>query len=173
MTRFARVVVPVVPMHVVHRGNRRGEVFLDDADRLSYLDQLTLRCERHGVELWAYCLMTNHVHLLVVPHHRHSLARVIATTHQRHADRLNRRREQSGHLWQNRYFSTVLDQRHLWTAVRYIERNPVRGGLVARAEDYRWSSAVAHCTRRGDPYLSPARPFPGPIEDWRAWLLEN
>src|SRR5689334_22954899 len=108
MSRYARVVLPGLPMHVVHRGNRRGAVFVDDADRVSYLDQFASRCERHGLELWAYCLMTNHVHLVVVPKRRDAVARAIRGTHQRHAVRINTKRQQTGHLWQNRFYSTVL-----------------------------------------------------------------
>ncbi len=145
-------------------------MFLDDADRSSYLESLVVGSSRYQVELWAYCLMTNHVHLLVVPRRKLSLARVIRATHQRHSVRLNRRMDQTGHLWENRYYSTVLDERHLWAAVRYIERNPVRAGMVERAELYAWSSARAHCSAVSNPYLSASRPFPGPIENWSGWL---
>jgi putative transposase len=170
MSRFARIVLSDVPVHVVHRGNRRSPVFLEDADRSSYLEHLMVACNKYQVDLWAYCLMTNHVHLLVVPRRRLALARTIRAAHQGHALRLNRRMEQTGHLWENRYYSTVLDERHLWAAVRYIERNPVRAGMVECAELYSWSSARAHCGGGPDPYLSGARPFPGPVENWSEWL---
>jgi len=117
--------------------------------------------------------MTNHVHLVVLPHERRALARVIGVAHQRHAARLNRRADRTGHLWQSRYFSTLLDEHHLWAAVRYIERNPVRAGLVAKAELYPWSSARAHCLGRANPFLSPSRPFPGPVENWATWLEQD
>jgi putative transposase len=159
-------------MHVVHRGNHRSSVFVDDADRVSYLENLVVGCTRYELELWAYCLMTNHVHLLVVPRRKLSLARVIRATHQQHAVRVNRRMNREGHLWQNRYYSTALDDRHLWTAVRYIERNPVRAGLVDRAETYAWSSARTHCLGETSPYLSASRPFPGPVLNWSTWLEE-
>jgi putative transposase len=116
--------------------------------------------------------MANHIHLLVVPHHKESVAKVIAGVHRSHSERVNRRLDRTGHLWQNRYFSTALDEHHLWAAVRYIERNPVRAGIVGRAEDYRWSSARAHCGISFDPHLSPASPFPGRVSNWREWLAE-
>lgn len=122
------------------------------------------------MEVWAYCLMTNHIHLLVVAGRSDSLATAIGRTHGRFAQWQNKRNRWSGHLWANRFYSSPLDEQHLWTAVKYIERNPVRAGMVARAEDYEWSSARSHAFGRGDTLLSPSRPFPGAIDDWGTWL---
>jgi len=157
----------------VHRGNRQQAVFADDFDRASYLQTVDRYAARFGLELWAYCLMTNHVHWIVLPRERTSLAKTIAASHRAHATQFNRRGGWRGHLWANRYFSTVLDERHLWSAVRYVERNPVRAGLVRRAEDYPWSSAPAHCERRFDAILAPTRPFPGVMERWAEWLRDE
>ena len=170
MPRTARVVVPGLPYHVTHRGNRRGDVFLSPGDREDYLRVLARVGERHGLELWAYCLMTNHVHLVVRPSGRDSLARTIGEVHGLHARNLHRANGWDGHLWANRYFSAPLDNAHLWAAVRYVERNPVRAGLVESAEDYAWSSARAHCGLAPDGPLSPRRPFPGIRADWNRWL---
>jgi putative transposase len=167
------VVLAGVPLHVVHRGNRQQAVFADDFDRTCYLQTVGRYAARFGLELWAYCLMTNHVHWIVQPRERSSLARTIASSHREHAVAVNRRGGWRGHLWANRHFSTVLDERHLWSAVRYVERNPVRAGLVRRAEDYPWSSAAAHCERRFDPILAPTRPFPGVMERWADWLRDD
>ncbi len=170
MARTARFVVPGLPHHVTHRGNRRGEVFFSDADRESYLRRLARCADRYGLEIWAYCLMTNHVHLIVRPERPDSLARTIGDTHGQHARRIHRREGWSGHLWANRYYSAALGPGHLWAAVRYVERNPVRAEVAAFAEEYPWSSARAHCGLAPDGPLAPGRPFPGPIADWRAWL---
>ena len=125
------------------------------------------------MEVWAYCLMTNHVHLLVVGHRPDSLASAIGRTHMRFARWTNRRQGWSGHLWANRFFSTPLDEHHLWQAVRYVELNPVRAGIVERAEDYPWSSARAHCFGTDDALLADSRPFPGPIAHWSSWLAQG
>jgi len=145
-------------------------VFFSDADREAYLRRLAHCGGRHGLEIWAYCLMTNHVHLIVRPAGPDSLARAIGEAHGHYARLVHRREGWSGHLWANRYYSAALGPGHLWSAVRYVERNPVRAGLAELSEDYPWSSARAHCGLAPAGVLAPARPFPGPISDWRAWL---
>lgn len=162
--------MPGLSYHVTHRGNRRGLVFLSDEDRDAYLRRLARAGDRHGLELWAYCLMPNHVHLVVRAARQDSLARTIGEVHGQHARVLHRREGWDGHLWANRYYAAALGPDRLWAAVRYVERNPVRAGLAARAEDFRWSSARAHCGLAPSAPLSPRRPFPGPILDWRSWL---
>lgn len=170
MPRTARIVVPGLPYHVTHRGNRRGEVFFSAEDRHDYLRRLARAGQRHGLEFWSYCLMTNHVHLVVRPAGRESLARTIGEVHGRHALVLHRAHGWDGHLWASRFYSTPLDSTSLWAAVRYVERNPVRAGLVESAETYPWSSARAHCGLVFDSLLSPQRPFPGMVSNWKAWL---
>ena len=173
MGRVARAVVAGCPHHVTQRGNRRGDVFEVDEDREAYLALLGQYMAKHGVSLWAYCLMTNHVHLIVVPEEEQSLSRALRDAHTVYAMRFNRRTKLSGHVWQGRFYSCPLDDAHLWAAVRYVERNPVRAGLVERAEEYRWSSAPAHCGLRHDGILAKGFPPEGAIEDWRAWLREE
>jgi putative transposase len=173
MPRRARIAIPGLPHHVTHRGNRGGETFFSDGDRDSYLRRLLCAGAHLGLELWAYCLMTNHVHLIVRPARRDSLAHTIRQVHGQHARVINRAQSWSGHLWANRYYSTPLGPEHLWAAVRYVESNPVRAGLVRVAEDYPWSSARSHCGLAPDGPLSPERPFPGPYVDWAAWLARG
>ena len=173
MPRMARVVVPRAPHHVTQRGNRREDVFLCDADRRRYLSLLREYSAEHGLAVAAYCLMTNHVHLVAVPAEESSLAGTLKPVHLRYAQELNRRLGQRGVLWQGRFYSCPMDDPHAWAAVRYVERNPVRAGLVRRAEDYRWSSAPAHCGRRKDPLLAPEIGFFDQIDDWSAWLAEE
>ncbi|MFQ5808338.1 MAG: transposase [Armatimonadota bacterium] len=164
------MVVPGVAHHVTQRGNREADVFLSPADHHAYVEKLGVAAGRHGMDVWAYCLMTNHVHLIAVPQTPLSLAHALRDAHTAYALRLNRQLGTTGHVWQGRFFSCVLDDTHLWTAVRYVERNPVRAGIVARAEDYAWSSAAAHCGLRHDPLLSPHFPPSDVVMDWADWL---
>ncbi len=142
--RIARVVIPGVWHHVTQRGNRRQDVFFQDADRRQYLELLRRYCTRYGVRVTGYCLMTNHVHILAVPSGETSLARAFGQTHHDYARWLNMTRGDSGHLWQNRYFSCPMGEDYQWEALRYVELNPVRAGLVTAAEAWPWSSAAAH-----------------------------
>jgi putative transposase len=173
MSRVARVVVPGFPHHVTQRGNRRSDVFEVDADREAYLRFLKKYAARHGLAVWAYCLMNNHVHLVVVPTREESLGLALRDTHTVYAMYFNARTELDGHLWQGRFYSCPMDDSHLWAAVRYVERNPVRAGLVDRSEDYRWSSAAAHCGLQRDPLLSGDFPPAGVVENWSEWLSDK
>lgn len=170
MARLARVVLPGLPYHVTHRGNRKQDVFFRVKDRRTYKRWLGEYSERYGLEVWSYCLMTNHVHLLVVSREGDSLANAIGRTHGRFAQWQNKRNKWSGHLWANRFYSTPLDQEHLWAAVKYVELNPIRAGLVEQAEDYEWSSARCHACDCTDKLLAPTRPFPGKVKNWSDWL---
>ena len=144
MPRRARVVIPGVPHHVTQRGNNRQPVFDSPDDRRRYLELLGRHAERCGARLLAYCLMTNHVHLIAVPDRETSLTQALGRTHSEYALALNRAQGRSGHIWQNRYFSCALSASHLWSAVRYVELNPVRAGLATAAWEWPWSSARAH-----------------------------
>ena len=168
--RLARIVAPGFPHHITQRGNRHADVFFEPSDRQMYLSLLRRYSGKHGLSIWAYCLMTNHVHVVAVPQAADSLARTLRDAHQAYAVYQNRRQDQNGHLWQGRFFSCVLDDLHQWAAVRYVEQNPVRAGLVERCEDYEWSSAAAHCGLRADPLLARDFPPPGLIDDWAGWL---
>ena len=174
MARFARVVLAGLPYHITHRGNRRDDVFFTPEDRDVYRAWLKEYAVQYGLDIWAYGLMTTHVHLLGVPQRETALAEAVGRAHMRYARWANRQQRWWGHLWANRFYSTPLDEEHLWAAVKYIERNPVRAGLVARAEDYPWSSARAHALGIDDPLLAPDRPFPGPVTTagWSAYLAE-
>lgn len=146
MSRIPRVVVPDVPHHVTQRGNGHQAVFFRPEDQRLYLDLLRRYSQRFELRLWAWCLMPNHVHLVVVPGREDSLARALGRTHADYAHYVNIHRQSCGHLWQARFFSCPLDGAHLWNAIAYVERNPVRAGIADWAGDYRWSSARAHLT---------------------------
>ncbi|MDM8546292.1 transposase [Candidatus Venteria ishoeyi] len=176
MPRIARTVFAELPHHIIQRGNRRGNVFFTDEDRDVYLEWLQEYCQKHEVEILAYCLMTNHVHLVAAPKTESGLQRVFKPIHMRYAQYINRQYGWSGHLWQGRFFSSPLDEAYLWFCVRYVERNPVRAGMVERAEDYLWSSAAAHCGLRDDALLTTdsihCKVFED-ISDYSAWLGED
>lgn len=121
MPRLPRAVFAGYPHHITQRGNRRESVFFDDGDRLVYLAWLKEYADLHQVEVLAYCLMTNHVHLIAVPTTDDGLQQTLKPLHMRYAQRLNRQRQWSGHVWQGRFFSSPLDDAYLWTALRYVE----------------------------------------------------
>ena len=145
---MARVVAVGAPHHVTQRGNNRQPVFFSDLDRRFYMTLLRHHAACHGLRVLGWCLMTNHVHLVGVPEHASSLARALGRAHYEYTIYLNRGRKRSGHLWQNRFFSTPLDRDHTRVALRYVDLNPVRAGLVKQAVEHEWSSAVAHVEGR-------------------------
>jgi putative transposase len=172
MARLARAVAPGVPHHVTQRGNRRQPVFFDDGDYRRYRDNMHLACADAGVAVWAYCLMPNHVHLIVVPPAQDSLALALGEAHRRYSTEVNRRQGWTGYLWQGRFASCALDDAHLLAAARYIELNPVRARLADRPEAWRWSSARAHLRRRDDKLVQ-VRPLLDAVPDWRRFLAEH
>jgi len=155
---MARFVAAGVPHHITQRGNAQQNVFDDSADRRIYLNLLHRYAAEHQLGIWAWCLMTNHVHLLAVPKTGSSLANALGHSHRDYARYHNTRSGKSGHLWQARYYSCPVDTPGVCTVMAYIERNPVRAGLVELAEDYPWSSAVAHVTNRDESGLLDAAP---------------
>jgi putative transposase len=132
---------------VTQRGNNRQDVFFTDEDRRVFLALLKEQAERFELSVLAYCLMRNHTHLVVVPAREESLSKGLGRANLCYARYVNRLHGRSGHLWQDRFFSCALDEEHLWHALRYVERNPVRAHLVRRAWRYTWSSAAAHSGR--------------------------
>ncbi len=170
MARLARVVLPGHPHHVTQRGVRALDIFAGDDDRNLYLQLLAEQSARAGVEILAWCLMSNHVHLIAVPREAQSLARAVGEAHRRYAQQVNIAQGLRGHLFQERFFSCLLDEQHLVGAIRYLERNPVRAGLARRVGDYAWSSARYHLgLRQRDPLVRERRPF-GLNVNWRKLL---
>jgi putative transposase len=164
-----------VPHHVTQRGNHREPVFFDPGDCEAYLDLLHEHGHRETLEIFAYCLMPNHVHLIVVPPSAACMSRGMQAVHSLYAQRVNRMKKAVGHLWQGRFYSAPLDANHFTNGIRYVERNPVAAALVSRAEDYRWSSAAAHCGLRRDRVLQPAGKSTvlSGIANWSRWLAEG
>lgn len=171
MARMARVVIPGLPHHITQRGNRQQKVFFNDGDYQAYMDLMIEGCQKAGVDIWAYCLMPNHIHLIAVPPEKDSLRAAIADAHRRYARRINARESLTGHLWQDRFASFPMDEHYLIAAVRYVELNPVRAGMVKRPEEYRWSSAAAHLAGKDDPLVR-VRPMLDIADSWKD-LLEG
>ena len=172
MARMARIVVPGVPHHVTQRGNRRLETFFSKADYEAYRELLAEYCAAAEVAVWAYCLMPNHVHLILVPSDEDGLRRALGEAHRRYTRRINFREGWRGHLWQERFHSFAMDEAWLMAAARYVELNPVRAGLAKRARSWRWSSARAHLEGRDDGLVQVA-PLLARAADWRACLAEG
>ncbi|HEY6007167.1 MAG TPA: transposase [Geobacteraceae bacterium] len=172
MPRIARIVAQGIPHHVTQRGNRRQVVFFREDDYLFYLSLLAQFCKAAGTEVWAYCLMPNHVHLIMVPSTPDGLRASIAEAHRRYTRRINQRFEWRGHLWQDRFSSFPMGEKHLLTAARYIELNPIRAHLAETPQDYRWSSAGAHLAGRDD-LLAKASPLLEMAGDWSGLLASG
>jgi putative transposase len=169
MPRLARIVVPGLPHHVTQRGNRREAIFFEDGDQEIYCDLLAEQTLKAGVEVWAYCLMPNHVHLILVPSEPDALGRAVGETHRRYTNYINARGRWTGHLFQSRFASVTLDSKHLMHAVRYVSLNPVRAQLVSRAEDWRWSSVKAHLAGEDDALVT-VRPVLDRVGDFNQLL---
>jgi putative transposase len=171
MPRTYRIVVPERPHHVIQRGNRRQQVFFYPGDKNFYLKLLKEQTHKHNVQVWAYCLMDNHVHLILVPQTPEGLAKAVAETNRRFTCYINVRYGWLGYLWQGRFISFVMDEPYLLKALRYVENNPVRAGIVEKAWDYPWSSARSHVKGKRDPLLSDC-PATSIIGDWKEYLLQ-
>ncbi len=137
MARLARVIAVGVPHHVTQRGNARQFILASDDDRRVYLDLLRHYAALYELSLLGYCLMSNHVHHVPIPQRADSLALTFKHTHGRYAAHWNIRHKSSGHAWQGRFYSCPLDDLHLWQALRYVELNPVRAGMVNQANGNR------------------------------------
>lgn len=172
MARLARIVVPGAPHHVTQRGNRRLPVFFSDEDRRLYLSLLAGASERSRTRCLAWCLMDNHVHLILVPETADGLRAMLGEAHRRYTRSINFREGWRGHLFQARFASYPMDDAHLMAAMRYVERNPVAAGMAARAEDWPWSSARSHVASKrvkGDP-LTDVSALGRHVRNWRALL---
>lgn len=169
MARLPRLVVPGFPHHVTQRGNRRQTTFFCNDDYTAYLDLIAEHKAQAGVTFWAYCLMPNHVHLIAIPEEKDSLARLFRRVHRLYTLRVNQRERWTGHLWQERFHSFVMDESHLLAAVRYTELNPVRAGLCQAPEEWVWSSTNAHLSGRDD-NITTVKPMLQRVSNWREFL---
>jgi len=169
MARIARVVAEHYPHHVTQRGNRRQDTFFCEEDYLIYMQLMTEWCGKCGVEIWAYCLMPNHVHLIAIPETEKALRIAIGEAHRLYTRHINFRENWKGHLWQGRFASYVMDEEHLLAAARYIELNPVKVGLAVTPAAYPWSSAKAHLEGKDDSLVL-VKPLLAMVDDWESFL---
>ena len=150
MARLPRLVIPGQPHHVTQRGNRRAQTFFTEGDYALYKDLLSEAAQKANAEIWCYCLMPNHIHMIITPSDKDGLRRTFADAHRRYTSHINTRLRTTGHLWQGRFGSVVMDENHLANAVRYVSLNPVRARLVKRTQDWPWSSVSAHLSGHDD-----------------------
>lgn len=169
MPRAARLVVPGCPHHVTQRGNRCQRTFFAEEDYARYLKLIRFWCGKAGTRIWGWCLMPNHVHLILVPERPDGLAAALGPAHQRYSWAVNQREGWRGFLWQSRFGSAPMDEAHLHACFRYAELNPVRARLVDRPEQWRWSSARAHLGL-GTDGITEIEPGCERIPDWRDLL---
>ncbi len=169
MARMARLVVPGHPHHVTQRGVRRMDVFLQNSDYTDYLKLLSKSCKKAKTQVWAYCFMPNHIHLILVPADEDGLRAALGETHRKYTRMINFREDCRGHLWQERFHSFAMDESYLMACARYVELNPVKAGLVKHPQDWKWSSARAHLIKNDDDLVS-VKPMLDRIPDWQTFL---
>jgi putative transposase len=172
MARIGRVVIPGYPHHVTQRGNRRQRVFFSEMDYHYYIDLMAEFTEATQTEIWAYCLMPNYVHLVMVPQREDGLRAALGEVHRRYTRRINFRNGWRGRLWQERFHSFVMDEQYLLATVRYVELNPVKARLCRQPGDWSWSSALAHMEGQDD-RLVKVQPMIDRVGDWSAYLSHD
>lgn len=173
MPRIPRVVAIKCPHHITQRGNNRQKIFNNSSDYLRYLEWLNTYKDKYKLSILAYCLMPNHVHFVAIPNDKDSLAKTFNTCHMRYAQLFNKKNNMGGHLFQDRFYSCILDKKHLYYVVRYVENNPVRSKLVEKPLDWKWSSTRHHINNEKsiltlveiNEYIN--------ISDWERYLKED
>ncbi len=172
MARVARVVAAGYPHHITQRGNRRQQTFFCEDDYNTYIDFMSQSTKKWRVEIWAYCLMPNHVHMIAVPESEEGLRAAIGEAHRKYTRHINFREGWRGYLWQGRFASFPMDESYLLIAAKYVELNPVRAGIVKEPWEYPWSSAWAHMTGVDDKLVK-VNPLLEIVEDWKEFLLSG
>ena len=172
MARLARIVIPNYPHHIVQRGNRRQDVFFNQDDYQQYLELLKHHCNKENIEIWAYCLMTNHVHIIATPNEKSNLSKAIGETHKNYTRIINQRQQWTGHLWQGRFSSFPMDESYLLQAAAYVELNPVMAGMVKNPWDYSYSSVHAHLSGHDELGIIKANRLLELVDDWKKYLQQ-
>jgi putative transposase len=175
MPRIARIVAPGLPHHITQRGNNKREIFHDRKDRLWYCEWFRECAFQYGLTILAYCLMNNHVHFVAIPLAADSLASTFRLLNMRYSHYKNRKTESCGHLWQARFYSCIVEGAHLVQALKYVERNPVRAGMVSKPWEWEWSSAAEHIGERLAHFdCAPISEYSGMThQEWRAYIAER
>ncbi len=173
MPRQARIVIPNLAHHVTQRGNYRQEIFDKEDNYKQYCMLINEYSQATSLDILAYCLMSNHVHFIVIPKKEKDLALVFKTVHMRYSHYLNRQRGVKGHLWQGRFYSCILSDTHLYRSIRYVENNPRRAKVVKQAWKYHWSSAADHIRERSMSLINLSNYRFIKKENWKQYLEEN
>ncbi|MFH1836771.1 MAG: transposase [Candidatus Omnitrophota bacterium] len=174
MPRKPRIVIKGYPYHVTQRGNYKQTTFATKSDYACYLNWLDKYAKQYKLMILSYCLMPNHVHFICIPSELFSLSTTFKLTHMRYSNFFHSKHKLIGHLWQGRFYSCILDEKHLYAAIRYIENNPVRSGLVENPEDWKWSSAKYHIDGKDDNCLDLANISEFlQIDDWNDYLSQH
>ena len=173
MARLARYVIPGIPHHVTQRGNGRQQTFFTAEDYAAYRDLLAVQCAAHGVAIWSWVLMPNHVHLVLVPDHVDALRGALSKVHRTYAGRIHAREKRTGHFWQGRFGCVAMDELHLLAVLRYVALNPVRAGMVTRANDWRWSSVHALLDPECGDGMTDTRPVLDRVPNFAALLASG
>lgn len=173
MARIKRIVIPNVPHHVTQRGVRSMNIFFKDEDYVYYKDLLETQCKEHNVEIISYCLMNNHVHLIAIPKYKESLAKAIGETHRLYTRKINFELKVKGHLFQERFFSTPLDDEHLLNAIKYVEQNPVKAYMVKKPWDYKYTSCLKRLNLVEEDTLLSSHDSINRIENYKEFLEEK
>ncbi|ODS34744.1 MAG: hypothetical protein SCARUB_00004 [Candidatus Scalindua rubra] len=172
MPRIARIVATGYPHHILQRGNNREKVFVAKKDFKKYLSLLEKYSTEKDAVILAYCLMSNHIHLLVKPLGEESLFKMMQGITLCYTQYFNRKNKRTGRLWECRYHSTIIDgEKYLWAVSHYIEKNPVRAGIVKNAEDYPYSSARAHILGESNVLLSEPLFDEGEVSSYRRFIV--
>ncbi len=170
---MTKATIPGLPHHGIQRGLHGRKTFLINQDYAVYLEIMSECTLRHGVEIWSYCLMPDHIHLIAIPKEKKSLANCFRAAHGRYTKYINRRTGNRGQFWRGRYASHLLDEQYLIACARYIEINPVKRDYVAQPEDWNWSSARAHIMKNDDSLVY-AKPLLERVKrQWQDFLAET
>jgi len=172
MPRIARIIVEGLPHHITQRGNRKQKVFFSERDYQAYLTLLGAHSKLFNIDVESYCLMPNHIHMVLVPHKKKDLALAVGMTHQKYTGIINKRENWRGYLWQGRFSSFVMDDSYLLAATRYILFNPVKAGIVKKPWDYKWSSAKHHLGLEKNPIITGSL-LNTIVDDWKKFLTAD
>ncbi len=173
MPRQARIVIPDIAHHVTQRGNYQQDIFDREDNYQEYCRWINEYAEEYAVDILGYCLMGNHVHFILIPREEDSLAKLFNTVHMRYSQYFNRQRGVKGHLWQGRFYSCILDDEHLYRAIRYVENNPVRAKITKEAWEYKWSSAADHLGERPNQLINLTKYNTVDEKEWKEYLKET
>ena len=170
MARLKRVVIPKYPHHVTQRGVRSMDIFYSEDDYEIYLKILEIQSKKFGLEVIAYCLMSNHIHLIAIPKYENSLAKAIGETHRQYTRKINFETNTRGYLFQGRFFSSPMDESYFYNCLKYVEQNPVRANMVKYAWEYQYSSVRYRMGLESDNIILKSSKWLKDITDYKEFI---